>query len=232
MRHLHRRLIAFDLDGTLVESRRDLADSANDLIVELGGQPLAIDTITGMVGEGAGLLVQRALDAAGLNAAIPSPRDPREDGVSALKRFLEIYDTRLLNHTFLYDGLEKVVRLARRHASVAVLTNKPLAASERILTALGLRDLFDEVIGGDGPHPRKPDPTSLIALMTRAGADPADTLLVGDSMIDLDTARRASVRCCLVTYGFGFGRVQLTDDEWTAENAAALQKVIEEFITV
>ncbi|MEQ1573454.1 MAG: HAD-IA family hydrolase [Vicinamibacterales bacterium] len=227
MRYLHRRLIAFDLDGTLVESRRDLADSANDLIVELGGEPLAVDAIAGMVGEGAGLLVRRALDAAGLI----STEGSREDDGSALRRFLEIYDTRLLNHTFVYDGIEEVVRLARSHASAAVLTNKPLAASERILAAFGLRDLFDEVIGGDGPHPRKPDPTSLVALMTRAGAGPADTLLVGDSTVDLDTARRASARCCLVTYGFGFGRAQLTSEEWTAGNAASLRRVIEEFVT-
>ena len=218
MGHLRRRLIAFDLDGTLVESRRDLADSANDLIVELGGRPLAVSAIAGMVGEGAAVLVQRALDAAGVNAV-----------ARALPRFLEIYDTRLLNHTRAYDGIPEAVSVARRHARVAVLTNKPLAASERILAGLGLRNLFDEVVGGDGPLPRKPDPAALVAMMARARATPADTLLVGDSIIDHETAKRASVRCCLVTYGFGFMRERLTGAEWVADDAAGLVRAIDAF---
>ena len=213
-----RRLIAFDLDGTLVESRRDLADSANDLIAELGGRPLAIEAVAGMVGEGAGVLVRRVLDAAGIG-----------DVSGALPRFLEIYDTRLLNHTFVYDGIPEALALARRHAVVSVLTNKPIAASERILRALGLRDLFDDVIGGDGPHARKPDPAALVAMMARAGAEPANTLLVGDSTIDHETARRASARCCLVTYGFGFTAGRLDGTEWVADDADGVTRAIEAF---
>jgi phosphoglycolate phosphatase len=190
--HLH-RLIAFDLDGTLIDSRRDLAESANQLIEEYGGQPLTEEQIGGMVGEGAGLLVRRAMRAAG-----------RGERAHALERFLEIYDQRLLNHTRLYDGIADVVRLARAGARLTVLTNKPLAPTERILAALGLRDVFDQVVGGDGPHPRKPDPSALHAMMTSAGVATRDTLLVGDSAIDLETARRAGVSCCLVSYGFGF----------------------------
>ena len=190
--HLH-RLIAFDLDGTLIDSRRDLADSANQLIEELGGQPLTEEQIGGMVGEGAGLLVRRALRAAG-----------RGERAHALERFLRIYDERLLNHTRLYDGIDAVIRYARSRARLTVLTNKPMAPTERILVALSVRDAFDDVVGGDGPHPRKPDPAGLMAMMTAAGATAQDTLLVGDSAIDLETAQRAGVRCCLVSYGFGF----------------------------
>ena len=221
MGHL-RRLIAFDLDGTLVESRRDLADSANDLIAELGGQPLAIEAVAGMVGEGAGVLVRRVLDASGIGAGIG-------DVSGALQRFLEIHDTRLLNHTVVYDGIPEALAHARRHARVAVLTNKPIAASERILRALGLRDFFDEVVGGDGPPARKPDPAALVAMMARAGADPANTLLVGDSTIDHETARRASVRCCLVTYGFGFTAERLDGTEWVADDAAGVTRAIAAF---
>ena len=105
----------------------------------------------------------------------------RGERAHALERFLEIYDQRLLNHTRLYDGIADVVRQARTHARLTVLTNKPIAPSERILAALGLRDAFDEVVGGDGPFPRKPDPAALTAMMTSAGATAADTLLVGDS---------------------------------------------------
>ena len=200
--HLH-RLIAFDLDGTLVDSRRDLADSANELIAELGGSPLSEDAIARMVGEGAALLVRRALAAAGVTdvgAAFADATAPR----GALARFLEIYDSRLLRHTNVYPGVTEVVQFARTLGRVAVLTNKPLAPSERILEGLGIRDLFDLVTGGDGPLPRKPDPAGLEALMRGAGATPDTTLLVGDSAIDHETAVRAGVRCCLVAFGFGY----------------------------
>ena len=168
-----RRLIAFDLDGTLVDSRRDLAESANQLITDLGGVPLPEDAIGWMVGEGAALLVRRALTAAGIGDVPGGPS-------AALTRFLEAYDSRLLNHTRAYDGVADAMLVARRHAHVAVLTNKPAGASERILAGLGLRGLFDDVVGGDGPLPRKPDPAALLALMERAGATASNTLLVGD----------------------------------------------------
>ena len=150
MGHVHGRLIAFDLDGTLVDSSRDLADSVNELLAELGAVLVPRESITGMIGEGARVLIQRALAASG-----------RPDTPEALSRFLAIYDTRLLAHTRPYDGVVDVVRTARRHARTAVLTNKPLKPTEKILDGLGLRDLFDDVIGSDGPFPRKPDPAAL-----------------------------------------------------------------------
>jgi len=224
-----RRLIAFDLDGTLIDSRRDLAESANQLITELGGAPLSVDAIGRMVGEGAARLVRRTLAASGADAGIGDAPGALS---AALSRFLEIYDDRLLNHTRAYDGIADVVLAARRHACVAVLTNKPAGASERILAGLGLRDLFDEVVGGDGPLPRKPDPAALVALMERAGATAANTLLVGDSTIDHQTARRASSRCCLAAYGFGydtFPAEELTGEEWIAADPSELTAIIERF---
>jgi phosphoglycolate phosphatase len=219
-----RRLIAFDLDGTLIDSRQDLADSANQLLGELGARPLPEDQIARMVGEGARVLVQRALAAAGVGAA--------DDVPGALARFLEIYDSRLLDHTRAYDGIPDAVRLASRHANVAVLTNKPLNPTEQILEGLRLRNLFDQVIGGDGPFPRKPDPAGLLAMMDRARATPDRTLLVGDSLIDHETARRASVRCCLTSYGFGFATFppdRLSGTEWIVGDVAGLGVVIERF---
>jgi phosphoglycolate phosphatase len=138
-----------------------------------------------------------------------------------------------LNHTRAYDGIAEVVRGARRHARVAVLTNKPAGPSKRILSGLGLLDLFDEVVGGDGPLPRKPDPAALLAMMERAGAIAPNTLLVGDSVIDHETARRAFSRCCLAAYGFGyetFPAAQLTGEEWIAADPARLQEIVERFV--
>jgi phosphoglycolate phosphatase len=214
------RLIAFDLDGTLIDSRRDLADAANDLVVRLGGSPLPVDAIAAMVGEGATLLVRRALTAAGL----PEPPD-------AVAQFLEFYDARLLDHTRLYPGVEDVIRLAREHARVVLLTNKPKAPTERILDGLNVRALFDDVVGGDGPLPRKPDPAALLALADAAGAQPASTLMVGDSPIDYQTATNAAARCCLVSFGFGFLAFgsQHPADAWIAADAGALAEVVRQF---
>lgn len=220
MGHLQ-RLIAFDLDGTIVDSRRDLADSANELITERGGTPLSEEAIGRMVGEGAALLVRRALIA----AEIPDSR-------GALPRFLEIYNTRLLRHTRVYEGMADAARLARTFGRVALLTNKPLWPTERILEGLGLRDLFDDVTGGDGPLPRKPDPAALHELMRAAGATATTTLLVGDSAIDHETAVRAGVRCCLVSFGFGhhnFARSRLRPEDRIVASADELRRVLTQF---
>lgn len=212
-------LIAFDLDGTIVDSRRDLADSANAVIEEMGGAPLAVDTIGRMVGEGAAVLVQRALHAVSL---------PYTAG--ALERFMEVYDERLLNHTRPYPAMVDVVRAARRCARVALLTNKPRQPSVRILEAFGLLDCFDEIRGGDGPHARKPDPGALLGLMETAGVSPDQTWMVGDSAVDHQTAQRAGARCCLAGFGFGFETFpmeRLTGRDWVATTPEALRVYIE-----
>ena len=150
----------------------------------------------------------------------------------ALSRFLDVYDSRLLNHTRPYDGVADAVLVARRHAHVAVLTNKPAGASERILKGLGLRGLFDDVVGGDGPLPRKPNPAALLALMEQAGAAATSTLLVGDSAIDHQTAHGASSRCCMAAYGFGYATFpaeRLTGEEWIATDPRELAGIIERF---
>ena len=220
MGDLH-RLIAFDLDGTIVDSRRDLADSANELITELGGTALSEEEIGRMVGEGAAVLIRRALKAARVT-----------DRGEALARFLQIYDTRLLLHTRVYDGMVDVVRFARTLGHVAMLTNKPKAPSERILEGLGIVDLFDQVVGGDGPLGRKPEPDALQALMRDFGATRQTTLLVGDSAIDHETAIRAGVRCYLVSFGFGYQHVsrdRLRADDGVAADAGELRELIAKF---
>jgi phosphoglycolate phosphatase len=214
------RLIAFDLDGTLVDSRQDLADSANQLVVELGGRPLTQEAVVGMVGEGAAVLVARALAGAGLAHA-----------PAALGRFLEIYDDRLLRTTIVYSGMREVVERARLVARVAVLTNKPLRHTERLLDGLNLRRMFDDVIGGDGPHPRKPSPDGLRALMAAAGAAASATLLVGDSLVDYETALNAGVRCCLVSWGFGYARIPhggLPSGHCVAHDVASLSRILDD----
>jgi phosphoglycolate phosphatase len=211
-------LLVFDLDGTLIDSRRDLADAANALIVEHGGEPLQVEAIANMVGEGAPLLVRRALTAAGL----------RRDVQGALRRFLELYDERLLAHTRLYDGTREALDALATGATLAILTNKPQHPTERILEGLGIASLFAWVIGGDTPHGRKPDPGGLTHLMSLAHAATGETVMVGDSAVDLRTARAAGTRVCLVSYGFGFRTVDglLQGDEPVAESPADLRRLL------
>lgn len=190
-------LIVFDLDGTLIDSAHDLAASASELVESLGGRPLSVAEVTGMVGEGAALLVRRALSAAGVDPDYPG----------ALARFLEIYDRRLLDCTRAYDGIPEALEAISPGARLAVLTNKPLAPSRRILEALGLAAPFLQVIGGDGPFPRKPDPAGLKALAAITPGHPV--LMVGDSAVDAATASAAGVPFALAAYGFGAAR--LTD---------------------
>jgi len=196
------RLIVFDLDGTLVDSKRDLAESANRLLEECGGLALTEEAIGGMVGNGAPVLVARAFEAAG----IPAPPD-------AVARFLEIYDDRLLTHTRLYPYVAEMLAGLASRAALAVLTNKPLAATRAILAGLDLARYFanDAVLGGDGPFPRKPDPGGLRHLASRVQVPTAETLLVGDSLVDFTTARNAAARVCLARYGFGFAGFPLAE---------------------
>lgn len=145
-----------------------------------------------MVGEGAGVLVRRALAAAGLPPDTPG----------ALARFLEIYDGRLLDTTVAYAGVVDMLTLASRHARLSVLTNKPLAPSQRILDALGLSAYFSGVIGGDTPHGRKPAASGLRVL----AEDAEYVMLVGDSPIDAETAAAAGCDFVWARYGFGAQR--------------------------
>ena len=187
-------IVVFDLDGTLIDSAHDVATSANELVTTLGGAPLDLNAVLGMIGEGAGLLVKRALAASGLDPETPH----------ALAQFLAIYDRHLLDRTAPYPGVAETLAIAARRARLSVLTNKPLAPSERILDGLGLRDFFGTVIGGDNARGRKPDPAALLALV--ADTPGGGALLVGDSPIDYQTAKNANVPFAWARYGFGRDR--------------------------
>ena len=189
------RLVVFDLDGTLVDSERDIADADNATLESYGLGPLPGDEVGRMVGEGAAKLVVRIFQRAGV------PRPER-----ALERFLSLYSQRLTVHTRPYPGILEALQGLSGRASLAVLTNKPLEISRQILDGLGLGRFFpsDRVVGGDGPFARKPDPSGLQHLIALASATAETTLLVGDSVIDWKTARAAGTSVCLARYGFGF----------------------------
>jgi phosphoglycolate phosphatase len=190
---LSRPLLVFDLDGTIVDSHRDLADSTNEMLASYGVGPVSVASATAMVGDGVRRLVERALAATGLDPAEPE----------AVDRFAAIYARRLLVHTRPYEGLAALIGDAAALSDLAVLTNKPEAPTRQILDAFALTSAFGCIVGGDSGFARKPDPAGLTHLIAAAGTTAAATLLIGDSNVDAETARRGGAAFCAARYGFG-----------------------------
>lgn len=184
-------IIAFDLDGTLIDSARDLGEAASELVQSYGAPPLTVAEVVTMVGDGAPVLVRRALTAAGL--------DPETPG--AVDRFLKIYDRRLMDHTVAYPGIREELSRSVCRGPLAVLTNKPLGPSIGLLEALGLRGFFTRIIGGDSEYGRKPDPAGLNALRQLAPGEPI--VMIGDSPADAQAALAAGCPFVFARYGFG-----------------------------
>jgi phosphoglycolate phosphatase len=185
-------LLVFDLDGTLVDSQRDLADAVNATRAWMGLGPLPPVTVAQYVGNGAPVLVQRALPDAG-----------QEDWSRGLKYFLEYYRDHMLDSTVLYPGVREALdQLHAEHIPLAVLTNKPIRFTLQMLEGLGIDLHFFRVYGGNSFPEKKPDPAGLNALVAESGADRARTIMVGDSSVDVDTARNAGVQACGVRWGF------------------------------
>ncbi len=186
-------LIIFDLDGTLIDSSRDLAISTNATREHFGLPALDQQTINSYVGNGAAVLVRRAM-----GSEIPETQQ-----AEALEFFMGYYRAHSLEHTRLYDGVaDLVVKLASENHRLGVLTNKPERISFDILGALGIGRYFFRVYGGNSLPEKKPNPVGIYRLMEEAAVPAGATLMVGDSSVDIQTARNAKVKSCGVTWGF------------------------------
>jgi phosphoglycolate phosphatase len=186
-------LLIFDLDGTLVDSKQDLVNSVNATRASLGLVPIADDVVASYVGNGAPTLVRRALG--------PEFGDEQVD--QALQYFLAWYRDHMLDHTRLYDGVREALdELRGAGVAMAVLTNKPVRFSQTMIERLGLGDHFFRVYGGNSFEQKKPDPVGVDALLTESRATRARTMMVGDSAVDVRTARNAGILACGVTWGF------------------------------
>jgi phosphoglycolate phosphatase len=186
------RALIFDLDGTLIDSKQDLIRSVNAMLVEMGRETLHEDTISGYIGHGAPQLIGRALG----NGAAEEERE------RALKFFLKHYEEHKLDSTCAYPGvLEGLEEL--RGFSMAVLTNKPVRVSVRILEGLGLGKYFRTVYGGNSFETKKPDPLGAKKILEEFGAAAGEAMLIGDSEVDVQTARNAGTLAATVNYGFG-----------------------------
>ena len=189
------RLLVFDLDGTLIDSGADLCASVNAMLRKFGRSELPQDVISTYIGDGAARLVSRSLG---------EPEDPAFLD-SALTYFLAYYREHKLDHTYVYPGvfasLDSLRLEPEAQRSMAVLTNKPIGPSLAICEALGLSPYFFRIYGGNSFPTKKPDPEGLLALMKEAGATAQETLMVGDSDVDIMTARNAGVWSIGCSYG-------------------------------
>lgn len=186
-------LVIFDLDGTLIDSRLDLAHAVNATRAQAGRPPLPHEQIYSFVGNGAPVLIQRSM----------GPEASDEEVRNALEFFLDYYRHHALDYTTLYPGVvESLVRLHSERARLAVLTNKPVKISHRIMEGLGVAHLFFRIYGGNSFDYKKPHRIGVDTLRAEVNAAEADTWMVGDSYVDVQTARNAGVASCGVTYGF------------------------------
>src|SRR5208282_4205205 len=186
------RALIFDLDGTLIDSKVDLIHSVNAMLRELGRAELAEETISGYIGHGAPKLVARAL----------GDGCTEEERQRALDFFLRYYEAYKMDTTCAYPGVaETLEKLAK--VPMAVLTNKPMRISVRILDAMGLSKYFRAIYGGNSFETKKPDPLGARTILKELGAAAQETLLVGDSEVDVQTARNAGTLAAAVNYGFG-----------------------------
>jgi phosphoglycolate phosphatase len=186
-------LLIFDLDGTLIDSKLDLAQAVNATREHVGMEPLQNEQIYSYVGNGAPVLIRRALGDQATDAAVQE----------ALEFFLAYYRAHPLDFTRLYPGVkESLERLSAAGKRMAVLTNKPVGISRSILEGLDAQRYFFQVFGGNSFEFKKPHRAGVEALMREAGVGRDGTLMVGDSSVDVETARNAGIKCCGVTYGF------------------------------
>jgi phosphoglycolate phosphatase len=209
-------LLIFDLDGTLIDSKRDLTDSVNATRGWKGLPPLPDDIVSAYVGNGAPMLIRRAL-----------PHCTEEELSEALQFFLNYYREHMLDATTLYPGVREALdRLHHARIPMAILTNKPVKFSIRLVSGLGLSDHFFRIYGGNSFEEKKPHPIGIEKLVEEASADKARTVMVGDSAIDVMTARNANVQACGVSWGFQPETFEKTPPDFMIDDLRALAQRI------
>jgi phosphoglycolate phosphatase len=192
------RLVIFDLDGTLIDSRLDLVHSVNAALRHIGRASLPDDVIASYVGDGAPILIQRALGGEAVDDAIVR---------QGLQFFLSYYREHKLDHTTVYEGIQEALGAVQRESNgiprkMAVLSNKPVVPSRAIVEALGLGKFFTQIYGGNSFATKKPDPEGARKLLEENGLRPEEAAIVGDSHVDVETGRNAGLWTVGVSYGF------------------------------
>jgi len=219
------KLLVFDLDGTLIDSAQDLCNSVNATLKEFNLGPLPDPAIAGFVGNGAPLLMRRSLAMAG-NVALDAVGE--ELFANAYAFFLKYYREHKLDFTYAYAGvLDALKALQDLHdapggpsRTMAVLTNKPVRPARGICEGLGLADYFLHIYGGDSFPVKKPDPFGMRLLMEETGARPEETVMIGDSQVDVETARNAGTWSLGCAFGYGPQALIATPPDVLVDSAA------------
>ena len=217
------KLLIFDLDGTLIDSRLDLVHSVNATLRHMKRPELPDHVIASYVGDGAPALIQRALGEEAANEQLVR---------SGLEYFLAYYREHKLDHTTVYEGVKEALVAIRNSSNgiprqMAVLSNKPVRPSQAIVEALGLSGFFMRVYGGNSFASKKPDPEGAKAIMQEAGSLPGETLIVGDSAVDVVTGRTAGLWTCAVTYGFAPHTLAAVSPDALVDTPSELAEILE-----
>jgi phosphoglycolate phosphatase len=209
-------LLIFDLDGTLIDSKRDLSDSVNATLAWMGRAPLPDEVVASYVGNGAPALIR---------GLVPDATD--QEAEAALAYFLQYYRDHMLDATTIYPGVREALdQLHTARVPLAILTNKPVRFSVRLIEGLHLENHFFRIYGGNSFEEKKPHPRGIETLVAESGADRARTVMVGDSAVDVLTARAAAVRSCGVTWGFQPETFAETPPDFVIDDMRALAAMV------
>jgi phosphoglycolate phosphatase len=216
------RLLVFDLDGTLIDSAQDLCNSVNATLLNFGREALADEVIATYIGNGALMLVRRAFK------TDDGTEIDEERLAQAYKFFLDYYREHKLDYTYAYEGVMEALdalRIVHDQANaparaMAVLTNKPVRPARAICEALGLAPFFLNIYGGNSFTTKKPDPEGLLSLMKEAGVRPEQTVMIGDSQVDVLTARNAGAWCIGCTFGLAPGSLEVLPPDILVDSPA------------
>lgn len=215
------KLVIFDLDGTLIDSRLDLVHSVNAALRHIHRPELPDDVIASYVGDGAPVLIQRALGGESVDEALV---------LKGLEFFLTYYREHKLDHTTVYDGIREALSSIQASGNgvprtLAVLSNKPVNPSRAIVDSLGLGQYFVQIYGGNSFKTKKPDPEGALQLVAECGVTPQQTAIVGDSHVDIRTGRNAGLWTIAVTYGFAPHTLELEEPDIEVDAPQELSKV-------
>lgn len=215
------KLVIFDLDGTLIDSRLDLVHSVNAALRHIHRPELPEEVIASYVGDGAPILIQRALGGEAVDQALVR---------KGLEFFLSYYREHKLDHTTVYDGVREALAAIQRSGNgvprkLAVLTNKPVNPSRAIVDALGLGSYFSQVYGGNSFATKKPEPEGALKLLSEAGVHPEEAAIIGDSHVDVRTGRNAGLWTVAVTYGFAPHTLEVEEPDIILDTPQELSRV-------
>ena len=208
------KLLAFDFDGTLVDTKRDIAESVNLTLEKLQLRTLPHETIYSFVGNGVRPLLTRALNGANV-CSIPE----------AIEVFIQYYDERLMDHSDFYPNCRETLKFFSGK-NLTICSNKPSRFIHKILSELGSLDQFSKIVGGDEPEIKKPNPQGLLGILSAHGVSPGNALMVGDNPVDIETGHRANVQTCAVTYGLSERKcLEEAKPDWIIDDIAELRQL-------